>query len=270
MSRINFGILKAGLFNKLTESLDKNDELNNSDYISFFETVKNDPLLQVENIIYKNLLNKHISASAENSAVRYIDENLNLFKMFTKADFKASHAKLGIFEPKIHKNFKPSNSKVLNAIDTLLYESLAFDAKEIPNVDSLHEAYEIVLEHIKLPKGETGKSKLSNLKVSLKETIVKNAIKKFNEKYSHLNEDDKKLLSVLVNPNNQAKKELFESLKNETYEKLQRSLESASQAVQDRIKNSMLKIERMEFNEKSSAKDMVQLHNLNKNGFSTK
>jgi hypothetical protein len=265
MSRINFGILKASLFHKLTESLDKNDELN-SEYISFFEVIKSDPVLQVENIIYKNLLNKHISPSSESTIVRYIDENINLFKNFSREDFHKAHAKLEQFKSKVNPNYQPSNAKILNAIDSLLYESLSLDINALPNIDALHEAYEIVLEHIKQPK--TTETQLSKVKQPLKESILKNAINKFNEKYSHLNESDKKLLSVLINPDNKAKKELFESLKNETHEKLMKSLEAASQAVQDRIKNSMAKIERMQFNEQNATKDIIRLHNLNKNGFS--
>ena len=45
MNRINFGKIKAGLFNILTESLDKTDELSGSNCIDFFKIVKNNPFL---------------------------------------------------------------------------------------------------------------------------------------------------------------------------------------------------------------------------------
>jgi hypothetical protein len=263
MSRINYGLLKAALFNKLTESLTKNDEINNAEYIDFFQVVKSDAFLQLENILYKNLLNKYIPASEENSAVRYIDENINLFKNFNRKDLKKAHSKLQEFAKKINPNYQPNSGKLLKAIDILLYESLQFDKTDVPNIDALHDAYETVLSHIKIPKNQSSDSKLSKLKISLKETVLKSAINKFNEKYAHLNEDDRKLIMVLVNPNNKAKQDLFESLKNETYDKLKKSLESASEAVQDKIKSSMKKIEKMQFNEQSVTKDIVNLHQLN-------
>jgi hypothetical protein len=267
MSRINYGLLKAALFNKLTESLGKNDEVNNSECVEFFEVVKSDVFLQLENIVYKNLLNKFIPASDESSAVRYIDENINLFKTFTRKDLKTAHAKLEAFAKKVNPNYQPSNAKVLKAIDTLLFESLQFDKNELPDIDALHEAYEIVLANIKQPKEEVQNSKLSNLKLSLRESVLKSAVNKFNEKYAHLNEDDRKLVMVLVNPNNKAKQDLFESLKNETYDKLKKSLESASEAVQEKIRSSMKKIESMQFTEQTSTKDIVNLHQLNSSKF---
>lgn len=268
MSRINFGILKANLFNKLTESLDKNDELNSSDCIKFYEVIKNDPVLQIENIIFKNLLNKHIAN--ETSATRYIEENINLFKNFDRETVLNAHLKLNAFKNQISESFKPQNINLLRAIDALLFESIKFNGTQLPNVDALHESYETILAHIQKPKEVTTQqeSKLSGLKMSVKESILKDAVAKFNKKYSHLNESDKKLLTILVNPNNKAKEDLFESLKTETHKKLQKSLESASQAVQEKIKTSMRKIEEMTFNEKTAQKDIIRLHNLNKNGFS--
>lgn len=263
MSRINFGLLKANLFNKLTESLEKTDELNSSDCVKFYELVKNDPVLQVENIIYKNLLNKYISSEA--SASRYIEENINLFKNFDKESIFTSHDKLKIFKNKIDENFRPHNVVQLNAIHSLLFETLKFEGNEIPDVDTLHSSYEIILAHIQKPKKQLTESKLQKFKMPVKELILKNAISKFNEKYSHLNENEKALLKILINPDNKAKQDLFESLKNDTYHKLQKSLESASQAVQEKIKSSMRKIEQMQFNNETAQKDIVKLHNLNKN-----
>lgn len=267
MSRISFGLIKAGLFNSLTESLNKNDEFQNSDCIEFFSIVKETPFLQLESIFYKNLLDKTIKG--EDSAIRYMDENINLFRSFGKTDYKKAHDKLSIYLTKIG-HYKPSNISLINAIDTLLFESLASDvesihSKDAPNIDALHDAYEVVLAHIKKDKETLAStSSMTGIKQALKEGILKSAISKFNEKYSHLNENDKNLLRVVINPDNKAKKELFESLKKDAYEKLSKSLESATQAVNDRIKQSIEKLDKMKFDEVNSTKDIIKLHNLKK------
>jgi hypothetical protein len=263
MKKTNFGIVKMQVINSLIESFSKGeDALEKISSVNFTEVVKSSPFLVMESIFYKNLENKHIKE--ENSAARYIDECLSLFDKYTRKDYIKAHSQLEVFN--VNENCE---CKLYRHIDTLLYESLPMIEDEITDVDVLHESFEFVLNHIQTnqPKQQLKESKFDKIKSYFtKEEVLKKSIENFNQKYSNLNESERTIVTVLTRGTLTNKKELFEGLKDENTKLLMKQLASSTNdIINDRIKKSIDKINKMSFTESTPNKDILKLYNLKNN-----
>jgi hypothetical protein len=262
MKKTNFGIIKMQVINSLIESFSREDALNKVSSVDFTEVVRTNPFLVMESIFYKNLENKHIKE--ENSAARYIDECLSLFKKYTKKDYINAHSKLEIFSVN-----EDCDCKLYKHIDTLLYESLPMTDDEITDIDALHESFEFVLNHIKTnqPKQQLKESKFDKIKSYFtKEEVLKKSIENFNQKYSNLNESERAIVATITKGTLDNKRQLFEGLKDENSKLLMKQLASSTNdIITDRIKKSIDKINKMSFNETTPNKDILKLYNLKNN-----
>jgi hypothetical protein len=93
--------------------------------------------------------------------------------------------------------------------------------------------------------------------------IFNNAIKKFNDKYSHLSEGEKRILKVLIKENIQEKENLFNTMLNETIEKVNTLLISEeSSEISNKLLKVKEKINEMKFNEQTLIDDIVKINNL--------
>lgn len=263
MKRKNFGTIKNQVFSTLLESFSQDD--TNVSILTFSETIKNNPFLTLESILYKNLENKCIKN--ENSAARYIDECISLFQKYNKEDYFIAHGNINSLE--INESVSIGNKELYNHIDTLLFESLSITDSHITDVDSLHESYEFVLNHVMTnqPKIEIKESKFDKIKSYFsKEDFLKKSIENYNQKFSDLNESEKKVVSVLTSKNLNSKIELFEGLKDENTKYLMKKLASnTNDLISEKVKKSIDKITKMTIDEKNINKDILNLYNLKSN-----
>jgi hypothetical protein len=262
VKNINFGYIKYALV-KSSTSLYLNESKLNNDLKDFLKTIKSSPVLTLEYIVYKNLENKHITDDV--LATRYIDENLSLVKDFTKNKIIEENSKL---EKYLNESIDISNNKkdLYDAISIIILEN-ASDNK-YKNVDKIHSSFEIVLNHIKNNKSnlieenktifEEYKDKLLNY-----DFIFNSAIKKFNEKYSHLSDGEKRILKVLIKEDIKEKENIFTSMINETTSKLNQMLkiEEVSETA-NKLQKTKEKIQKMVFNESTLIDDIVKLNTL--------
>lgn len=247
MKRIPFGSIKSRVLFNIVESKD-----NTKSGIDFNITVKKNPFLNVESIIYKSLENKTINDDL--SASRYIDECLKLLSKFNKEDYFNSRKLVESFIGDI------KVSKLHQNIDTLIFESIS----ELPNIDKLHESYEFILDYVKNNKKTkiTESSKLSNIsKYITKEAILKKAVETFNTKLAELTESERELFNILINSDEVKKVSLFEGLREDTNRLLlNQTTHNTNELVQDKIKKSLDKINKMSH---TSRKDIIDLYSLN-------
>lgn len=261
MNKINFGFIKDGLV-KSSTSLYLNENRLNNDLKDFLNVVKSSPILTLEYIIYKNLENKKIKDDL--LATRYIDENISLLKKYTKKEI-------------IEENEKISKFITDNTIDEIkknLYEAISFIILEntsdnkYKNVDKLHESFEVVLNFIKMDKDSTinesksifeeYKDKLLNL-----DFVFNSAVKKFNNKYSHLSEGEKRILKILIKENEDDKKILYNDLINESLEKVNNLLvKEDNPEVSNKLEKVKSKLKESVYNKDSIIDDIIKLNNL--------
>jgi len=253
MKNINIGIVNLVVSKKLKDAYFSDTLIEESkQYMNeFFNVVKNSPILQLEFKIFNNIETKHIENDV--AATRYIDNNIKLFEVYTLSEIEKEHEKLKQF---IAEDVKVDDNRVklYIAINNLIRESLS--NYENIDVDVIHESFEHVLNHIKMPKiDEKHPHNLIN------EDVIEIAVNKFNEKYSSLNEDEKGLLLKLIKSTSDEKETLLEEYKNE-------NLAILEGMNRDNIKESLTKaiqkIKEMSFNPDTVDDDIISLFELKK------
>lgn len=259
---INFGFIKDGLV-KSTTSLYLNESKVTNDLKDFLKLVKSSPILTLEYIVYKNIENKHISDDV--LATRYIDENISLLNKYSKREIIAENNKLELFNRDY--NLSKDKENLYESISTLIIENTSDN--KFKNIDKIHSSFENVLNYIKKNKSNKELNESKSIFEEYKDKylnidfIFNNAIKKFNEKYSHLSEGEKKILKVLIKEDKSEKEILFNLLINETLEKVNNLLvtEESSDIV-NKLEKVKEKIHEMKFNEESLIDDIVKINNL--------
>jgi len=262
MKSINIGIVNLVVSNSLKESYFNDKYINESKTLvsDFINVVKNSPILQLEFKVFDNIENKHIEN--ELMATRYIDNNIKLFEVYTINEILNERKKLNRF---VGENQIPDNSKtkLYEAIDVLIRESIN-DYDKI-DVDEMHESFTHVLNHVRKPKQLNESSETDFEEIT--EEILEIAIKKFNERYDVLTEDDRSLLNTLVQSDDTQKLELLETYKNETLMSLNKmsnsSTEEGIQKAIQRIKEMTYGVGSNNFKQRID-EDIIKLHELKK------
>jgi hypothetical protein len=258
MKGINIGIVNLIVSKKLKDAYFSNALIEESKLLTndFFTVVRNSPILQLEFKVFNNIENKHIENDL--AATRYIDNNIKLFEVYTLNEIDAEHEKL---KPFITEEAIVDDSKIklYIAISNLIRESLSdYDSVD---VDSIHESFTEVLNHVKTTK----KSLMESVEAeSINEDVIEIAIDKFNDRYETMNEDDRILLQKLITSNETQKAELLEEFK-ATDITLLENVQDSSPAARNKVENALKKIREMKFNIKSVDDDIIGLHELKKN-----
>lgn len=260
MEHANIGIANLIVSNKLKNSYFDNKLIEESKKTAFdfFDVVKNSPILQLEFKVFNNIENKHIDNDL--IATRYIDSNIKLFEVYTINEIDAERNKLSKFINKHVSNNSDIDGKKIalyNAIDNLIKESLS-NYSDI-NVDTIHESFELILNHIKSPKSIPTINE--DVAEEINEDVIEIAVDKFNEKYKMLNEDDRNLLKLLINSNENEKKSILEAFKTESISMLENS---NNDTVKEKINAAIAKINEIKFSIDTVNNDIINLHELKK------
>lgn len=254
MKNINIGVVNWIISNKLNESFN-NDSLNESKKVvsDLVNIIKHSPLLQLEFKVMNNIENKHIDDTE--LAPRYIDKNIQLFEIYTIDELDDEHEKLkSLIESDININ-ENEKLKLYNSIQTLIEETIK--PTEDIEVDNYHEAYSVVLEHVKKPK----KKNLDEQYDYINEEIIELATDKYNDKYSNLSSEEVDLLKKIIKSTNDEKMSLFEEYKQENVRILNQLREENDN---EKINKSLEKINEMKFSVSDCDENIVKLYELKK------
>lgn len=220
---MDFGTLKDLFTEKLIESYSNKSEEGKILFKKFINTIKESETLKTAFIVYKNIENNTIKS--EIRANDYLKESISLFDRFDKSNSLVSE-----------------NKKLISILKEHNVDLSELSKKE------LHKNLEIVLTTDKkastLNKIEESKSELISWLMSEKESevieenneYVKEGINtkkfleivtsKFNEKYSKLTEEEKNILKVLRENNEEEGKKIVSDLVKETVSILNTKIES--------------------------------------------
>lgn len=260
MEKINIGIANLIISNKLKEAYFNDNLIEESRNITtdFFDVVKNSPVLQLEFQVFNSLENKHISNDF--LIKEYVDNNIRLFETYTREEIQAEHKKLSNFLtkkviPTINEaDYDLDKINLYQAMSTLIMESLQVGGDV--DVDGIHEAFSTIINHIKTPK----KNLIESVDVEpINEEVLEIAVRKYNEKYAELNEDDKDLLQKLIKSSEAEKQTLLESMKTESLTILEGM---NNDKLQDGITKAIQKIKEMVYDAKNVDDNIIGLHEL--------
>lgn len=200
---INFGNIKSKIH--IAYAKDLVDKTNNfiDLYESYLNTIKSSPILMIQYLIFENLSKNDMEYS---ESLRYIDENMNSLKKYSKKEIINENKKLQKFDLK---DIKLNQNKInLNKnIHNIINESVL---KKIPNINILHESTNYLV------------TSLTTKKI-LKESIERNEYKlddfinvvkrKLDESFESYDNDEIEFLYAYMNENNEKVRDLFEGFK---------------------------------------------------------
>jgi hypothetical protein len=201
---VNFGVVKNHLSRSLSEHyLSGTDSNAEKDFLEFINIVKQSPILMLEYIVFKNLEKGNL---IKEEAIKYIDDNICLFKDYDKKQILKENEKLSKFF--IENPFDESYS-LMESIQTLIMESAS--RTRIPNINKIHSSFSFIMESM-CKNGLNIENNAEESEYTLNEVIAV-ADKNLNEKLGELSEDEKSIVSTLYSDDEQAQEELLESFK---------------------------------------------------------
>jgi hypothetical protein len=261
MKIANFGIVKAIISGTFSEVLleGTNNVFGKKKIKEFVEVLKGSDLLRTEYMIFSNLEGKHIDN--DTLITKYIDENISLLKKYTKQDLISEHKKLDQFIDESVILLDENQVKLYENIHSLIYESL--DGHNVmTDVDKLYDSFTHVFEHVKKPKVAIVESE-SNIKLDSSlntDLVIERALSKFNERFTSLSEEEKKILNTIAFAEEKDKKALFEALKSEGLVKLS---ELKNKGIhEDKVNESIEKVKGMQYNKQTLTEDVIHLNLL--------
>lgn len=212
---LNFGSIKETVLRHSSRVIIKEGK-NESFFDVFLKEVKDNPVLKVQYLIYKNI--EKGSFSKEYLAERYLNQNISMISKFDFNDVLNANKDLRVkILGNSHVGSGPENSKLYESVHMLIK---AKTAHNFTSFDEENQAYEFVIDYL------TGKNKE---KESLDESVGQElempsllswkyvtevAVNNFNQRYSHLNESEKNLVKILTS-GEEYKRNYLEDLKEE-------------------------------------------------------
>lgn len=258
---LNFGAIKDSVFKFSAQKMLKEGK-ENSILKSFLSEVKSKPMLKAQYFLYKNL--EEGSFEKQNLAERYLNQNLNLVKNFNWYQILQEHKVLRkLYFPEEYIVLgTPEKRELYEAISTLL-ESVTRPG--FSNINKSEQAYDLVLNHLMTKKSlnesdnKTEKDDMPN--VFSWKYLTQKAVNNFNQRYSHLNENEQRLLKVLLQDEKEKKLHLEHLIKdalelinkgkekdsalNETFEKFETKIKSININESKNIDEDIMNIEEL-------------------------
>lgn len=209
----NFGAIRDSILKLSASELIK--ESHSKTLESFMNRIKKNSILHKQHLIFKNIQESK-SFEKERLAERFLNQNIQLF-----ANEKWNKI---LSENKTLRKEMLDDCHVEAKKDGKLFESLNVLIESITNpnfndFEKEQESYEFVLSHLtRVAITESNKSTEINDSPKFAgntwKFITKMAISNFNERFSHLNENEKKAFKILISDND-TKLNYLESLKQE-------------------------------------------------------
>ena len=235
---LNFGSIKDTIFRYSSKTIIS--EGKSSSFVDLFvNEVKNKPILKLQYLIYKNLENSNFEK--EYLAERYLNQNINLIKDYDWNDILRENK---TFRTDILKNFHVEGNKDREE----LYESIhklikSKSMKNFTDFDDENKAYEYVINYLTKKESANIQENSTNLeenefpKLLSWKYVTELAVNSFNDRYSHLNESEQKLVKILMSDLDY-KKNYLQDLKQENLSMINSLLITESD---DEVKRSLLK-----------------------------
>jgi hypothetical protein len=244
---LNFGAIKeSALRYSSKQFLNENKHTVND----FAKEIQSNPILKKQHLIYKIFENAK-PFTKEHLAERFINQSFRIFEGLKWKDIQdANEALRKKFLGENHVGSTSGKDEIYNAINTLI-ESKCHSIDPVAD----QQAYETVLVFImespeESPEEQKTEEELNETqehpKVGSWKYITNLAVTNFNKRYEHLEEEDRKLLKVLLSPNSY-KSNYLEDLKQENLGKIESMLsENPSATEAEALQNFKSKLEKID------------------------
>lgn len=247
----NFGAIRDSIAKLSSMEIIKEGKSNTLN--NFIKETNSKPNLKKQQLIYKNI-QECKPFNKERLAERFLNQNLSMFKNSKWQDILRENMD-------IRKRFlgNPDISHVEAKKDGKLFEAVNIMIESVtnPNFSSFEkeaDSYNFIIEF--LTRNIEDKSEEKDDSPSLNEAwdfITKLAVNNFNKRYNHLNESEKKVLSVLIS-NQKEKEDYLKELKNENLNIINNiltneSIDKNNEDILLEMKNKIERIKDVDFND---------------------
>lgn len=250
---MNFGAIKDTIYRYSGKVLVNESKGQISVLNAFMNEIKSNPLLKLQYLIYKNL--EEGFCKKENLAERFINQNLKLLEGHSWEDIVELNKKVrySLLEQS-HVEGQKGKEDFYEAINTLIKSTTQ---KGYTDISKSQEAYDFIVQHLLKPKTENlNKAELQEdeyPKFLSWKFVTELAVNNFNERYAHLNENEKSLLKVLLSQE-ENKKNYFVDLKNENLESIKNlKLDDSNEKIDSTLQRFADKINSLDENVISGA-----------------
>ncbi len=235
----DFGNIKTMFNNILIDGIVKKDDKGRKLFKKYFKTIKESEILTTQFLVYNNIETK--VDKDFNSAALYVSENMKLLRKYKISDIVRENKRLVSLLDK---------TEITKSEPNKLYESLSyliFTPSKPSNVDKISGEIKNVIEYIN--KNEPIQIQESiNLPNSLITTLM---VQKYNERYDHLDAQDKEVLRALINSNSAYRIDFYNKTVNECLTLVNGLLEETNEDSKDKL----LKVKEKLLEEKSIKED---------------
>ncbi len=246
---MNFGAIKDTVYRYSTKKLINENNEGITVLNAFLNEIKKNPLLKLQYLIYKNL--EEGFCKKENLAERFINQNLKLLEGHSWVEIVELNKNLrySLLE-QAHVEGQKGKENFYEAVHTLIKSNTQ---KGYTDISKSQDAYDFLVQHLMTSKqnapekGNIGEN--SEYPKFLSWRFVKDlAVNNFNDRYSHLNEDERALLKILMSTE-ENKKNHFIDLKKESLENINLlKQETESESVQEILQKFTDKINSLDEN----------------------
>jgi hypothetical protein len=225
----NFGEIKNTFNNLLSESLVTKNDKNKKLFSSYLNEINKDEILKLQFLVYTNIENK--IEENYNKAIQFVNENINLFSKYDKKDIYKANKKLTNILKDV--NYESSNNPLYENIMNLIFsnrlsENAYFISEGINNViDSTNNIVDYILNNKKevINEGEV-------LPNSLLASVM---VDKFNSKYASLNEEQKNILKIMIETDEDKKNESYRNMLDECINMIDSRFLTTDLEVKDKL-----------------------------------
>jgi hypothetical protein len=224
----NFGKIQNGFNDLLADGLVKENQLNKDLFKKYIKTIKESEILKTQFLVYNNIENK---ISDNTFAINlFVTENLKLLEKYKISDIVKENKKLALLLSSAKTNVNESYSEKIAKLHESL-SKLIFTKRTASNIDVITENITQVIDFIKENKIQEIKESI-DLPNSLISTIM---VDKYNEKYSMLDESEKEILKVLIESNDEDKKNVYIKTIKECIELINENLKDADLNTKEKL-----------------------------------
>lgn len=262
---MNFGTLKDIFVEKLIESYSSENKKGKDLYKKFLKVLKESETLKTAFIVFKNLETKTLSS--EISANEYLKESISMFDGFRgKNSLDSQIKKLTTLLENNGVEYKHLKPKTLHRD----FQNLVTSPRNVGTLQKLHEARENIVTWLVSEKEiikESKEDKYIRKGVDPKK-FLSIAVEKFNQKYKDsLTEEEKNILKVLRENDNNKTKNLVSELVTETISLVNKHLDKHVDNIT--IKSKLLEtkdtIYKMAEDKDGFSENVLKLYELKKN-----
>jgi len=249
---MNFGTLKDTYAKILVNSYITESKINKKFYKQFIKLVAENEILKTQFVVYKNIENGYFDSDV--SAVEYLKENISLFEKYNKKDIIEENI---LLQKKLGKPIESKSKELHEAIHNLITLK-----KGVETVNTLIESFEVIKKWLTTVKTLNENSK-EKPKVDANK-FLNIVVKKYNDKYSNISEEEKKVIKAILSENLKEKETTLIEFKNETIDLLNKFIKEHNNNTDVKLKLYEAKdvINELNFNKETFKEDIMKVFEL--------